>query len=174
MSSVTRQQGVTLIELVFFIIIMGVVMSGVLTAMVASTQSSTDPLIMQQGISIAESYMEEILSKPFLDPYSVTTSADINTVPVCPTAPSERRFYDNVCDYKGNIQDAVVSDQFDAPITGLESFSVTVTIDETKPWDIDAAHEISAGNVISVVVTVKHESFGSLSLKGYRTRYGYS
>lgn len=169
-----KQRGVTLIELILFIIIMGIAMSGVLTAMVASTQSSVDPLKMQQGISIAESYLEEVLSKPFLDPYSVSISADSSTVPLCPAPPSERRFYDNVCDYKGQIQNAAITDQLGEAIAGLEDFTVTVTIDETQSWDLDAAHLIPVGDVIGVTVTVQHESFGSLSLKGHRTRYGYS
>ncbi len=168
------QRGVTLIELILFIVIMGIALTGVLTAMVASTQSSVDPLKMQQGVNIAESYMEEILSKPFLDPYSVSTIPDVSTVPLCPTPPSERKFYDNVCDYKGQIQHAVVSDQFGDPIIGLEDFTITVDIDETESWTASETHPIPVGDVMRVKVTVYHDSFGSLSFTGYRTRYGYS
>lgn len=168
------QRGVTLIELIFFILIMGIALSGVLTAMVASTQSSVDPLKMQQGVNIAESYLEEILSKPFLDPYTVSITPDVSTVPLCPDAPSERNFYDNVCDYQGNIQNAVISDQFGEPISGLEDFTVTVDVNTTDAWAANAGYSIPVGDVICVTVTVYHDGFGSLSLTGYRTRYGYS
>ena len=64
----SRQQGMTLVELVISIVIIGISAASLYSAMAAITGRSADPLLRQQSLAIAEAYLEEILLQPFLDP----------------------------------------------------------------------------------------------------------
>lgn len=86
-----RQAGMTLVELVITIVIIGIAAAALYSAMAAITGRSADPLLRQQSLSIAEGYLEEILLQPFLDSSNA----------VCPPPPASRASFDNVCDYNG-------------------------------------------------------------------------
>lgn len=55
-----RQRGVTLIELIVFIVIVSVAVVGVLQALRMSSANSADPLRRKQALMIAEGLMEEV------------------------------------------------------------------------------------------------------------------
>jgi MSHA pilin protein MshD len=55
-----RQRGVTLIELILFIVIVSVAVAGVLQALRISTAGSADPLRRKQALMIAEGLLEEV------------------------------------------------------------------------------------------------------------------
>ena len=63
-----RQQGTTLIELIIAMIIISVALSGILSVVNITTRHSADPVVQLQAVAIAESYLEEILLLPVLDP----------------------------------------------------------------------------------------------------------
>jgi prepilin-type N-terminal cleavage/methylation domain-containing protein len=63
-------RGVTLVELIVAIAIIGTGVAGILAVMEATTRRSADPMILQQAQLIGESYLEEILQKKFYDPDS--------------------------------------------------------------------------------------------------------
>jgi MSHA pilin protein MshD len=60
-----RQRGLTLIELIMFIVIVSVALVGVLTVFNVTTRSSADPMIRKQMLAIAESLLEEVMLQPF-------------------------------------------------------------------------------------------------------------
>ena len=55
-----RQHGLTLIELVVFIVIVGVAVAGILSVMMVTTSHSADPQRRKQALAIAEGLLEEI------------------------------------------------------------------------------------------------------------------
>jgi MSHA pilin protein MshD len=59
------QRGISLIELIMFIVIVSVALTGILTVMNLVTRSSADPLIHKQALAIAESLLEEVELMPF-------------------------------------------------------------------------------------------------------------
>ena len=81
------QGGLTLIELVVSIAVVGIALTGALLAIDQTTVRSADPMIQHQGSAIAEAYLEEILLKDFLDP---------DTLTVCPPREPGRDLYDNL------------------------------------------------------------------------------
>ena len=129
-----QQAGISLIELVMFIVIVGVAVVGVLSVMNITTKSSADPIVRKQALAIAESLLEEIELMPFTycdpdDPNaSLSTTIDStfctggangpndeNKLPLGPeTAASvggaEGRYasprFDNVSDYNGLLMNA--------------------------------------------------------------------
>jgi MSHA pilin protein MshD len=124
-----RQRGISLIELIMFIMIVSVALAGILLVMNVTTKSSADPLVHKQALAIAESLLEEVELMPFTicdpdDPNAAnpttTTAAnctnpagganDESKLPLGPeTAASfggaEGRYaapqFDNVSDYNG-------------------------------------------------------------------------
>jgi len=57
----SSQSGVTLVELVVSIVVIAVGVTGVLMAIQFTTGHSADPMLRQQAVAIADSYMDEIL-----------------------------------------------------------------------------------------------------------------
>ena len=121
-----KQRGISLIELIMFIVIVSVALAGILLVMNVTTKGSADPLVHKQALAIAESLLEEVELMPFTycdpdDPTAATaTSATVGagacTVKVegigpeaayANQAPAETRYYsatapfDNVNDYNG-------------------------------------------------------------------------
>ncbi|MHB8743014.1 MAG: type IV pilus modification PilV family protein [Sulfuricaulis sp.] len=157
--------GVTLVELIVAIVIIGVALAGVLTVIVRNTTSSADPMIWHQSVAIGEAYLEEILAKNFTPT----------------TTPGENRAtYDDVSDYAGLVNNGCLTtdaacpvlgscacDQTGAPIDALQGYTVAVAV--TPP--ATAWNGIAPANVWFVQVTVSSPAGGSVVLSGYRTNY---
>src|SRR5512145_118066 len=84
-----QQRGVSLIELIMFIVIISVALTGILLVMNIVTRSSADPLVHKQALAIAESLLEEVELMPFTfcDPddasaVTATSTAECTTVEV--------------------------------------------------------------------------------------------
>lgn len=61
----SRQRGLTMIELIVFVVIMGVAVSGMLAAMSALSASGADPLQRKQAMLRAEALLEEVALAKF-------------------------------------------------------------------------------------------------------------
>lgn len=149
------QRGMTLIELVISIVIIGVASAGLFTALAAIGGRSADPLLRQQSLAIAEAYLEEILLQPFLDPATGSQ---------CPAAPASRAAFDNVCDYAG-LDDEGARSASGAVIAALSGYRVQVSV-EAQAWN-----GLPASDVLVIGVTVSDPAGQPLQLSGYRARY---
>jgi MSHA pilin protein MshD len=111
-----RQRGVTLVELIIFIVIVGIAVGGIITVMNLTTRGSTDPVRRKQALIIAEGLLEEVeLAKfSFCDPADPDASDDsiVTSTATCPavqerwgqlapepTDASSGRPFDNINDY---------------------------------------------------------------------------
>ncbi|OEU62108.1 MAG: pilus assembly protein MshD [Desulfuromonadales bacterium C00003094] len=146
-----ENQGFTLIELVISIVVVSVALGGVLMAINYTVGHSADPMLQHQAVAIAESYMEEILLKPFADPDGV--DAEIGRVQ-----------FDDIDDYN-NLVDIGARDQADKLIGGLENYTVNVTVVGTP------LNGIGAANSLQITVTVSHPVGFNMRLSGFRTNY---
>lgn len=167
-----RMRGITLVELVMFILVISVGLAGTLLVMTYTSQHSADPMVREQALLIAESYMEEILAKRFIDPTPGTTRT-------CPSPEGGRTNYDNVCDYNG-LSDTGARDQFGNVVTGLDNYNVAVAVSGGSGISLGPVGNVVANTgsvqVLRVDVTVTHSSspdFGVV-LTGYRTHYNCS
>jgi len=59
------EHGISLVELIVFIVIVSVAVAGVLGALSMATRASADPLIQKQALAIAEALLEEVQLQPF-------------------------------------------------------------------------------------------------------------
>ncbi len=185
MSSKGRSCGMSLIEVVVFIVVLGIGIAGVVTLYAQLTIASVDPLVRKQALAIATSLMEEIQLKGFTycdpdDPnvYTATSTAGCTATfveiigPNEPTPNAETRYgptrFDNVNDYHGfSMSGANIRDVTNTVIPGLNGYSVSVTVVEASA-DFAA---VVANEALRITVNVTGPAGVSVSLQGYRLRY---
>ncbi|MDD2932371.1 MAG: pilus assembly protein MshD [Methylotenera sp.] len=141
------QVGFTLIELVIFIVIVSVAVVGILSVMNTVVKSSADPMVRKQAAALADSILEEILLKPYCDPDPLVTTGE-----------TTRDTMDDVSDFNGK-SNALFTD------LPSEVSAYTINIAVTA----DSASLGIAAKQATVTVSRGTES---VSMTGYRTRYG--
>ncbi|MES2297879.1 MAG: type II secretion system protein [Pseudomonadota bacterium] len=176
-----RARGVTLIELILFIMIVGIALGAVVNVFNISIGHSADPLRRKQAIAIAESLLEEVEQARFTwcDPTDAAASTAANAAACAiPEAAGieagATRPYDNVNDYVTAFDSAnstvfltggVLSDAAGTPIVvGGGGYSASVTITQAGLGGIAT----DAALLISVRVNFDNDN---VVLEGYRTRY---
>lgn len=178
--SSSRQRGLSLIETVIFIVVLGIGIAGLAILYNQLTLASVDPLVRRQAVAIASSLMEEIQLRPFTfcdpdDPavFTAASPAGCATQEVIGAEGGETRygptFFDNVSDYAafppmaGSIQDIT-----NTTINGLTGYSAQVQI-VAAGGDFPAA--IPADEALRITVTVTGPANTQVVLQGYRLRY---
>ena len=193
-----HQRGLTLIELLVFIVVVSVAIVGVLAVLNFTVRHSADPLVRKQAIAIAESILSEIEQQPFTycdpDDKNATTATSTSgcfsdTQDPSPTTPgtitgpfpnTESRYdqtnpFDNVSDYGGFVMpDGVVCTGICLPgnstaLPGLTGYKVTVTITRVGGSAQFPSVPLDAALQIDVLVTGPGNT--AITLTGYRTRY---
>lgn len=173
-----RQSGLTLVELIVFIVIISVGLAGILVAYNAVVRSSADPMVRKQALAIAESLLLEIEQQPFTwcDPNdaNVTTAtsavgcATTSQAALAPNAGESRGDnatpFDNVADYAG--YNAPASDILGG--NAVNGYAVTVAI--TQASGVAPFAGFPADAVLRIAVTVIGRG-EVVTLVGYRTRY---
>ncbi len=155
------QRGATLIELVITIVIISISIAAVLGTLSSMTGHSADPMIEAQATAIAQSYLEEIMLKPYLDPATGT---------VCPAPTGGRSSYDNICDYNGLVDNGAKDQTGAAPANlDLSAYKVSVTVNQAATLN----NLSGSGQVLRVDVNVAYDdgSLVNITLSGYRTNY---
>lgn len=186
MSTDFRQKGLTLIELIVFIVIVSVALVGVLTVFNVTAKSSADPMIRKQMLAIAEAVLEEVMLQPFTwcDPddrsAATATSATLDATATNPlqcwdavevlgtetvSGNTDARLsptspLDNVSDYNGlsGITKGLTGADFPA------GYTASVAVAQS------ALNGIAAAESLLITVTVTHGT-DSIALEGYRTRH---
>ncbi len=156
-----RQSGVTFIELVISIVVIGIAVAGVLLVMTRTTRSSADPMVTHQAVAIAEAYLDEILAKEFADPVDPETGGTEAGEP-------DRSWYDDVQDYDG-LSDSGARDQNDNAIGGLGQYTVGVSVNGEALGP--GGQQVGAADSLRITVTVSHPAASAIVVSGYRTNY---
>src|SRR5438552_8472081 len=181
------EHGISLIELIVFIVIVGIAVAGVVGALSMATRASADPMIQKQALAIAEALLEEVQLQPFTycDPDDPNAAGaqnaggctggagganDETRLPLGPEA-GETRYsattpYDNVSDYNTFSMIGIL-DLTGAPITGLGSYTASVTVVNQALGAIPATDSV----LITVTVLGPPGTNTTVVLDGYRARY---
>ncbi len=164
----TPQRGFTLIELIIFIVIVSVGLTGILSVFNVTASRSADPVVAKQALAVAEAMMEEILSKDFSDTAVDPVGCSSSTTPKCAAnTVLDRQHYNDVGDYNGWSQSGVY--QLDGTLTpGLGNYTVSVAVTAAALGPAGAV--VSLTNAKQVTVTVAGGG-ASVSLVGWRTNY---
>lgn len=180
------QVGVSLLELVLVVVVLGIASTGLLVLINQTTKRSADPQMIQQANAIARSYLEEIMLRPFCDPDGFAEQEDcpaMCTTNACgnncgggaPGALQEatRTGFDDVCDYNVVNDSTGARDQNGTAIVGLDAYNVSVSVDDTVTLGAAPALTGAAGQVVLVNVNVTHDNNQrvNVSLSGYRVNF---
>jgi MSHA pilin protein MshD len=188
-----RTAGFSLIEVVVFIVVVGIAFVGMVLLYSRVTQASVDPLIRKQALALAASLLEEVELRAYTlcdpDDPAVTTATvpgDCATQEGIGVEGGETRYnaanrFDNVSDYDGfSMGSGVAPPNHEIKtvdgvtvIPGLSSYRLDVSVATI------AANELGATipgppnpEALRVTVTATHVPTGVVvSLQGYRTRY---
>jgi MSHA pilin protein MshD len=185
-----KARGVSLIELIVFIVIVGAAMSAFFAVFGTMTKASADPQVRKQVLAIAESLMEEVSLMPFTfcDPDDANVATATNSGiggAGCATLSEDTSigfetgetrygpiFFDNVSDYHTftmNSGNGGIKDMTGSVILGLSAYGATISVAQTGLGSgVDA---ISASDALRISVTVSGPGNVSTTLEGYRTRY---
>jgi MSHA pilin protein MshD len=151
LNKIRRSAGVTLVELIVALVIMGVALAGMVAVYTATTRSSVDPVIVQQMQAIADNMMEEILMKPYAK--GPGTGA--------------RSSFDDVLDYDGyDSKTQGIPDVEGNVVPGLERYQVVVSVKNNLPLaNVPAADTLK----IDVTVILIADPNMKIVLTGWRT-----
>lgn len=182
------QRGISLIELIMFIVIISVGLTGILLVMNQTTRHGADPIVRKQALAIAESLLEEIELMPstFCDPddaSAVTATSPIVGAGGCNATvealgpetiggTTEARYggaavnaqFDNANDYQGFSMTGI-NDITNTAVAGLTGYSASVAVTNSSIAAIPSSESL----LISVTVTPP--SGDTVVMEGYRTRY---
>lgn len=191
-----RERGLSLLEVVIFIVVLGIAFAGMLILYNQVTRASVDPIVRKQTLAIAQSLLEEIELMPYTycDPddanvYSAASAsvgptgcAALATVEGIGGEAGEGRYnnprFDNVSDYQGFCMgpgtpvcaDAIVTTASGTVIAQLADYRVDVAIAPLAAADAIPAVPLDAG--LRITVSATHvPTATTVSLTGYRFRY---
>ncbi|MGZ8260709.1 MAG: type IV pilus modification PilV family protein, partial [Caldimonas sp.] len=150
-----RSAGLSLVELLIFIVVVGIAIGGVIVVYDRAVRGSADPIARKQALAIAESLLSEVLAQPFTycDPQDAVNdpaappastaactggaaaSQDRGGGALGPQPGTETRFsatdpFDNVADYHGYAMGAGIYglDDGTTPIAALAGYTASVAI----------------------------------------------
>ena len=188
------QRGVTLIELVIFIVVVSIAVVGLLQIFTRATASSADPQLRKQALAIAEAMLDEIegarftFCDPLADPAAelATNAAPFNSATnptgcntpqnVSATVPAVGRPYYNVSDYVRAFNTPLSYKEDVAGKLLPDGYAVSVAISPDAGLGPAGAMLPSDAtpvnmNVLRITVTVTYGANQHIVLAGYRTRY---
>lgn len=172
-----RQTGMTLIELIIFIVIVSVGIAGILFVLNATVQKSSDPLLQKQAQALAEGLLDEIQTGYFAfcdgaDAHlkygkiaADCASGSLDTYGV----KADDRPYDSVIHYALAASTPTPLPSLlpsEASIAAPAGYAATVTIGPATLGDILAA----AGDALLINVTVNGPNGVQAIAEGFRTR----
>jgi MSHA pilin protein MshD len=146
-----RQKGFTLIELIIFIVVVGVGVAGILSVYSTVVKSSADPMVRKQALSLAESVLEEILQKEYANPIGGYAGTP------------DRTQADDVDDFKG-LTATQIAAVFADSLLYVPGTTINITVE-------DAAQSFGGGVDLKKVTVMVTRGAESISISGYRGNY---
>jgi MSHA pilin protein MshD len=150
-----NQRGISLIELIMFIVIVSVALAGILLVMNNVTRHSADTLVRKQALAVAESLLEEIELQDFIAVAAVATVTPAN----------RSTAYHIVTDYDGFTTAGIFT--FDnVAVPNLGNYNVTAV---TVAAGADLG--VAPTSAMMITVSVTDPSGQVTVVDGYRTAY---
>ena len=149
----SKQRGVSLIELIIYIVIVSTAITGMLSVMNVVSQNNADPAIHKQTLAIAESLLEEI---------------ELQDFSLAPSGALTRATYQNVMDYNNYSTTAGIVAPDGSAIGGLTNYNVTsvTVVPNSAAWN-----GMPVNTVVTITVTVTPPSGDPITSTGYRANY---
>jgi MSHA pilin protein MshD len=156
-----RQQGLSMIELIFAIVILSVGLVALLVPITSAIKNSADPVVAKQAVAVAEAMLEEIE----LQPFNIPTGSTCNP---CAATQANRASFDHISNYDGFSSAAVCRiDDTTCASPILQNYSILVSATH-PPGPLGA---VPAANAYLIAVTVTASNNVQVTLSSYRTSY---
>jgi MSHA pilin protein MshD len=176
------QEGLSLIELIIFIVVVSVGLAGVLMAINAAVARSADPMLRKQALAAAESLLEEIELQPFTycDPGDTAAPTATSAAGCTTTAQSMDNpanwgvgktrygpvFFDNVADYSGFTMTGTLNDVLQQSSTRLSGYTASVSVTQVGTGFGLASN----ADALRIDVTVTGDG-NAITVTGFRFRH---
>lgn len=183
-----KQSGLTMIELVIFIVIVSIAVAGVLSVLNYTTRHSADPLQRKQALAIAEALLAEVEMMPFTfcDPDDLNASTAASSAGCAVATNSEATLpltyqggelrgdiatpFDNVADYNGFSLAGGGADIGTGGVTVPAGYKATVVVAQEAFGPAVSLVPVAGGLCITVTVTY-NSGADSVVMEGYRAQY---
>lgn len=150
----SRERGISLIELIMFIVIVGIALAGIMLVINQVSGHSADALMRKQALAAADALLEEIESQHFSGVFGGAATQ------------ANRPSFDSIFNYNGFATSGILpADGTATAVSGLSNYQVAVTVSAS------ALGNILAARAAQITVTVTDPAGQSISLSGYRTNY---
>jgi MSHA pilin protein MshD len=179
------ERGVSLVELIIFIVVVGVAVVGVLAAINLGTRTSADPMVQKQALAIAEALLEEVQLQPFTycDPDDANAASALGSAG-CAVAANDESLaigpeggetrtgaqpFDNVSDYNNfdSNDEGGIRNVGGTLIPALAGYRARVTVSQQAIGTVPASDAL----LIQVRVDGPSGTDVFVVLHGYRVRY---
>jgi MSHA pilin protein MshD len=141
------QRGVTLIDLILVIVIIGLAVPPMMGLLIQSTQSSTFGITATRGNSLGSTLLEEIRSKAW-DENGGAASATLG-----PESGETRSTYDDVDDFHG-FNESPPKDSLGNAVTGFDGFRQQVSVCYVASTDLDTCLGSGTSNYKRITLTI--------------------
>jgi MSHA pilin protein MshD len=172
-----RQRGMSLIELIVAMVVIGVALAGILGAFNLAVMNSADPLVARQEQALADALLEEVEQGVFT--YCDADDANVATATSAAACASQAdnvgpesgdtRPYDNVNDYVSAFATAktIACTDLTASIAAPGGYACTITETAVALNTLTAA----SGDALRIVVAVTGPDGSVSRAEGYRVRH---
>jgi MSHA pilin protein MshD len=164
------QHGVTLVEVIVFIVIVSIALSAIVTLLARTAQSSADPLVLRQNLAIGEALIQEIDTVPYhqKNPYDPTGPDDAIGPEAGETRGGNLLPYDNPNDYAGYSETGIVTPDGTA-VANLNPYSASVAAAQQSMGS--GTYTVPAGDGLLVTTTVTGPNGEAVTLTSFRAMY---
>ncbi len=148
-------RGFSLIEMIVFIVIVGVALAGTLSVFNLTVMRSADPLLAKQAAEVGEAFIDEILSRDF-GPTSCSCAV--------------RSQFLIVGDYNG-YNTTGIQTRSGAAVIGLEKYNVRVTVVQAAAALGTAGNQVPAPSLKTITVTVTDPAGRDYPFTAFKSNY---
>lgn len=159
-----RQRGLTMIELIMFIVIVSVGIAGILTVMNVVVKASADPLLRKQAIAMAEAILEEVMAKEYTLAVGTLLQSGACTNRATYASVDEYNCFDGTTTTKKILGSQTLST---TTLPLPDTYGAKVAVAATTLTTVPA----STVSMKSVTVTVTDPGGATYSLSGYKANY---
>jgi MSHA pilin protein MshD len=158
-----RQSGISLVELILFIIIIGVALTGTLLGINLVTERSSGTLVQKQAQTAAESLLEEIEAHTYSGGSSCNGTLGANAA---------RSGVPGVCNYNGYTSAGIRDFYSNAVVAGLGAYNVSPAVDIVQiASGVELGTTVPATSAVRITVSVTDPTSAITVATGYRTAH---
>ena len=141
--------GFSLIELIVFIVIVGVALAGVLSVLDFTSSRSAEPIVAKQAVAVGEAFIDEIISRDYAN------AAGTNVDP--------RSNFTGITDYHLYSTSNIIKLRNGNSIAGLTGYSISVQVGNTVT--------VTGSDMRPILVTVSDPLGRSYLFRAYKANY---